>query len=87
MVKYIRYTTVPATKHTPERVKTLDILEDMREYLRVFPRYKGVSVEEYTAQTVANYKDFEKSGIIKKLKLLNEHGDEIGDEFTTGAEV
>jgi hypothetical protein len=57
----------------------------MREFLRVFPRYKGTSAEEYTAQTVANYKDFEECGIIKNLKLLDENGDEIGDEFTTGA--
>ena len=84
MVKYIRYTTVPVTKHTPERVKTLDILQDMREFLRVFPRYKETtSAEEYTAQTVANYKDFEKSGIIKKLQLLNENGEPVEN----GAEV
>lgn len=87
MVKYIRYTTVPATKHTPERTKTLDIMQDMREFMRVFPKYKGMSAEEYTAQTVKNYKDFEECGIIQNLKLLNENGDEVGDEFTTGAEV
>lgn len=83
MVKYIRYTTVPATKHTPERVKTLDILRDMREFLRVFPRYKGTSAEEYTAQTVKNYKDFEQCGIIKNLQLLDENGRPV----ELGAEV
>ena len=74
MIRYIRYTTVPLTKHTPEKVKTLDILQDMREYLRVFPKCKGMSAEEYTAQTIANYKEFEKDGIIKNLQLLNENG-------------
>ena len=86
MVKYIRYTTVPAIKHKRPQTKTLDVLQDMREFLRVFPRYKGTtSAEEYIAQTVANYKDFEKIGIIQNLKLLNEHGDEIRDELGLGA--
>ena len=82
MIKYIRYTTVPATKHTRERIKTLDVLQDMRDFVRFFPSYKGVSVEEYTAQTVANYKDFEQCGIITGLQLLDENGDpvEIGAE-------
>ena len=83
MIRFIKYTTQPINKHTPEKVKTLDILQDMREYLRVFPRCKGVSVEEYTARTVANYKDFEDSGIIKNLQLLYEQGDPVKD----GAEV
>ena len=83
MVKYIRYTTVPVIKHKRPQTKTLDILQDMREFLRVFPRYKGTSAEEYTAQTVKNYKDFERCGIIKNLKLLNENGDEIGETYTT----
>lgn len=83
MVKYIRYTTIPTTKHTPEKVKTLDILQDMRECLRVFPRYKGISAEEYTAQTIANYKEFEQDGIIKNLQLLDENGEPV----ESGAEV
>ena len=77
MIKYIKYTTVPTIKHKSPKTKTVDIMQDMREFLRVFPRYNGISAEEYTAQTVANYKDFEKSGIVKNLKLLDEHGDEI----------
>ncbi len=81
MVKYIKYTTIPAAKHTRERIKTLDILQDMNEFLRVFPRYKGTSAEEYTAQTVKNYKDFERCGIIRNLRLLNENGDDVGDDF------
>lgn len=83
MIRYIRYTTVPLTKHTPEKVKTLDILQDMREYLRVFPRYNGISAEEYTAKTTENYKDFKKCGIIKNLQLLNENGEPVEN----GAEV
>jgi hypothetical protein len=81
MVKYIRYTTAPATKHTPERARTLDVLQDMREFMRIFPKYKGMSAEEYTAQTVSNYKDFERCGIVKNIKLLDENGDEIETEF------
>lgn len=77
MVKYIRYTTIPTTKHTPEKVKTLDILQDMREFMRVFPKYKGMSAEEYTAQTIADYKEFEKDRIIKNLQLLNENGEPV----------
>lgn len=83
MIRFIKYTTQPINKRTPEKVKTIDILQDMKEYLRVFPKYNGVSVEEYTAQTVANYKDFEQYGIIKNLQYLDENGEPV----ESGAEV
>ena len=83
MIRFITYTTQPTNKRTPERKKTLDIMQDMREFLRVFPRYKGISAEEYTAQTIENYKDFKKCGIIKNLQLLNENGELVEN----GAEV
>lgn len=84
MIRFITYTTQPTNKRTLEKIKTIDILQDMREFLRVFPRYKETtSAEEYTAQTIANYKEFEKDGIIKNLQLLNENGEPVEN----GAEV
>ncbi len=77
MIKYIRYTTVPLVKHKPETIKTLDILQDMRDFIRVFPRYKEASAEEYAAQTVENYKELEGLGIIRNLQLLDENGEEV----------
>ena len=63
----ITYTTSKGNKGE------LNAKEDYKEFKRYFPKYCG-TYEEYKAQTVKDYKEFEADGIIKNLEIQEQGG-------------